>query len=170
MEFFEQIWAWISTNYKGVLTFLTSSGLISGIGSLLLVLRNKKETKENTLETKKLSTLLNENKELNERVKTLENKCNDLVDASDKQMIKLNAMLEVMSLVYNSLRDENTRKTVQAVLTNAKYNETATRASLLEKVRALEKDGKDRQEQVEKTAEEIKKTLAVTEKSVVVRG
>lgn len=175
MEFFRQILEWVQTHYGAVITFLSTSGFATALGALIAVLKSRKATKENTAETKKLSAILKENKDISKTVTAIESEeeklkeqHSDILDNEDKLTMKINAILEAMSIVYShSIRDEKVRNAVVAVFENAKYNETQTRAQLLKKIEEIEKASAEQTKTVEKTAKAIKKTLAVDEKTII---
>ena len=52
----------------------------------------------------------------------------------DNLTTKLNAILEVQSVVYSTIKNEDIRNTVNALLVNAKYAETANRAKLRKEI------------------------------------
>ena len=175
MEFFRQIFEWVQAHYGAVITFLSTSGFATALGALIAVLKSRKATKENTSETKKLTAILKENKDISKTVNAIESEekmlaeqHSDILDGEDKLTLKLNAILEAMSIVYShSIRDEKVRNAVIAVFENAKYNETATRAQLLKKIEEIEKASAEQNKKVETTAKAIKKTLAVDEDTII---
>lgn len=179
MEFFTQIINWVQAHYGAVITFLSTSGLASALGALIMVFKNRKVTKENTIATNKLSEIISNSKDISKTVNAIESEeeklkeqHENIIDGENCLTMKVNAILEIMSIVYGySVRDEKVRNAISAVFENAKYNETATRADLLKKIEELEKASKEEAKKVEKTAKAIKKTLAVNEDAnTILRG
>lgn len=180
MEFFESIWSWIIANRNTIWAFLTSGSFITAVTSIVMLLKQNKTVVANTSASKELNTVLKENKKLNEEVKELKNtvevqnnKITEMVDSNDKLLVKTNAMLEVLGLAYNGIRDESTRTSIQNILTNAKYSDTATRADLIRRIEQLKADGQARQDALTETVESVKKTLSADNKKpseVIIRG
>ena len=82
----------------------------------------------------------------------------------------MNAVLEVQSVVYSTIKDETIRKNVSGILMDAKYSETATRASLEAEVENLRKKVNEKieviKDVVEDTAVKVKKVTANNKSSV----
>ena len=179
MEFFESIWAWIVANRNTIWAFLTSGSFITAVTSIVMLIKQNKQVVANTNASKELNAVLKENKELVKQVDSLtatverlENKITDSVDSMDTLLTKENAMLEVLGLAYQGIRDEGKRTAIQNILTNAKYSDTATRANLIKQIEALKADGEARQEKLSEAVESVKKTLSVDTKpsEVIIRG
>lgn len=81
----------------------------------------------------------------------------EIQNSLDSLLNKVNALVETESVKSQTIKDETIRTTVGNVLTNAKYNETQTRARLLETIAALKKKV---EENTTANNEEIAKTLA----------
>ena len=64
-------------------------------------------------------------------------------------------MLEVQSIVYSTIKDEKVRSTVNNLLVNAKYAETATRAELQKQVEELKAKVAEQVDQLNKTVETV---------------
>ena len=90
--------------------------------------------------------------------------------ALDVIVQKMNAVLEVQSVVYSTIKDETIRKNVSGILMDAKYSETATRASLEAEVENLRKKVNEKieviKDVVEDTAVKVKKVTANNKSSV----
>ena len=91
-------------------------------------------------------------------------------DALDVLVQKMNAVLEVQSLVYSTIKDETIRKNVSGILMDAKYAETATRASLEAEVESLRKKVNEKieviKDVVEDTAVKVRKVTNNNKSSV----
>ena len=157
MTWLENIRQWLidnQTEILAVLTFIQSSGLI---GIIVGFVKSIKKIKDNTDNTKKLNTsiesvdalkeevvkLQDVNTKLIEKCEHLENQNNDIQNSVDTLLTKVDAMIEVQSLVYTTIKDDKTRATVNNLLTNAKYAVTAQRAKLLEELDNLRKQVKE---------------------------
>ena len=86
------------------------------------------------------------------------NKINSKLESEQVSLTKkLNAVLDVQSIVYATIRDDNTRNAINSILANAKFNETAdeTRQKLMQEVEDLKA----------KLAEEMEKVKTMTEEA-----
>ena len=155
MEFFNNVWLWIKENLNGILTVVTSAQFISIVLTIVKLVKQSKSLDDNTGISKELSKSLEKNDKLSDKVQVLgeasiklhdeqevTNKKLDEIEqrvnsALDSALNKLNSVVEVMSIVYSGLKDENARKAVNTILTNAKYAETETRLKLLEEINKL---------------------------------
>lgn len=155
MEFFSNVWLWIKENLNGILTVVTSAQFISIVLTIVKLIKQTKSLADNTGISKELSKSLEKNEKLSDKVQVLgeasiklhdeqevTNKKLDEIEqrvnsALDSALNKLNSVVEVMSIVYSGLKDENARKAVNTILTNAKYAETETRLKLLEEINKL---------------------------------
>ena len=157
MTWLENIRQWLidnQTEILAVLTFIQSSGLV---GIIVGFVKSIKKIKDNTDNTKKLNTsiesvdalkeeivkLQDVNTKLIEKCEHLENQNNDIQNGIDTLLTKVDAMIEVQSVVYTTIKDDKTRATVNNLLTNAKYAVTAQRAKLLEELDNLRKQVKE---------------------------
>ena len=91
-------------------------------------------------------------------------------------MTKVNAILDVQSLVYQTIKDENTRVAVNNILTNAKYAVTEQRAQLIKELNSLkEENARITAESNAKVEETVEKATAIIEATnmetnTVIRG
>ena len=151
MNWLENIGKWFIDNQETILAVLTaiqSSGLI---GFIAWAVKSTKQVKLNTKTTEALNNsiscvdglngevvgLKNVNKELIEKCEYLENQMNDLQNSMDILLTKVDAIIEVQSVVYTTIKDDKTRATVNNLLTNAKYAVTEQRKKLIEELEAL---------------------------------
>ena len=155
IEFFQNIGQWIMIHKDEIVVFLTSSQFIALAANIASWVKTNKKTKENTTSTNALTAALGKNETLNTRSEEIKNDTTEIIalqktlsdfcSAMDNKITgtlgslgkKLNAMLEVQSIVYSTIKDEKIRSTVNSILTNAKYTETATRAELQRQVEEL---------------------------------
>ena len=191
MTWLENIGKWFVENKETILAVLTaiqSSGLI---GFIAWAVKSTKQVKLNTKTTETLNKSItcvdglngevaemkNVNKVLIEKCDYLENQMNDLENSMDILITKIDAIIEVQSVVYTTIKDDKTRATVNNLLTNAKYAVTEQRKKLIEELEALRQQIKaqaDAQKQlvehaVNKAQSIVKVEDAPVEEQVVTR-
>lgn len=191
MTWLENIGKWFVENKETILAVLTaiqSSGLI---GFIAWAVKSTKQVKLNTKTTETLNKSITcvdglngeviemkgVNKTLIEKCEYLENQMNDLQNSMDILLTKVDAMIEVQSVVYTTIKDDKTRATVNNLLTNAKYAVTEQRKKLIEELESLRQQIKaqaDAQKQlvehaVNKAQSIVKVEDAPVEEQVVTR-
>ena len=151
MTWLENIGKWFVENKETILAVLTaiqSSGLI---GFIAWAVKSTKQVKLNTKTTETLNKSItcvdglngevaemkDVNKTLIEKCEYLENQMNDLQNSMDILLTKVDAIIEVQSVVYTTIKDDKTRATVNNLLTNAKYAVTEQRKKLIDELEAL---------------------------------
>ena len=151
MTWLENIGKWFVENKETILAVLTaiqSSGLV---GFIAWAVKSTKQVKLNTKTTETLNKSItcvdslngevtemkDVNKTLIEKCEYLENQMNDLENSMDILITKIDAIIEVQSVVYTTIKDDKTRATVNNLLTNAKYAVTEQRKKLIEELEAL---------------------------------
>lgn len=151
MTWLENIGKWFVENKESILAVLTaiqSSGLI---GFIAWAVKSTKQVKLNTKTTETLNKSItcvdglngevtemkDVNKTLIEKCEYLENQMNDLENSMDILITKIDAIIEVQSVVYTTIKDDKTRATVNNLLTNAKYAVTEQRKKLIDELEAL---------------------------------
>ena len=151
MTWLENIGKWFVENKETILAVLTaiqSSGLI---GVIAWAVKSTKQVKLNTKTTETLNNSIacvdglngevaemkDVNKALIEKCDYLENQMNDLQNSMDILVTKVDAIIEVQSVVYTTIKDDKTRATVNNLLTNAKYAVTEQRKKLIDELEAL---------------------------------
>lgn len=151
MTWLENIGKWFVENKDTILAVLTaiqSSGLV---GFIAWAVKSTKQVKLNTKTTETLNKSITcvdglngevtemkgVNKTLIEKCEYLENQMNDLQNSMDILLTKVDAMIEVQSVVYTTIKDDKTRATVNNLLTNAKYAVTEQRKKLIDELEAL---------------------------------
>lgn len=191
MTWLENIGKWFVENKETILAVLTaiqSSGLI---GFIAWAVKSTKQVKLNTKTTETLNKSItcvdslngevaemkDVNKVLIEKCNYLENQMNDLENSMDILITKIDAIIEVQSVVYTTIKDDKTRATVNNLLTNAKYAVTEQRKKLIEELEELRQQIKaqaDAQKQlvehaVNKAQSIVKVEDAPVEEQVVTR-
>ena len=151
MNWLENIGKWFVENKETILAVLTaiqSSGLV---GFIAWAVKSTKQVKLNTKTTETLNKSItcvdglngevaemkDVNKTLIEKCEYLENQMNDLQNSMDILITKVDAIIEVQSVVYTTIKDDKTRATVNNLLTNAKYAVTEQRKKLIDELEAL---------------------------------
>lgn len=160
MTWLENIGKWFTENKETILAVLTaiqSSGLI---GFIAWAVKSTKQVKLNTKTTEVLNNSIScvdglngevtemkgVNKTLIEKCEYLENQMNDLQNTMDTMLTKIDAIIEVQSVVYTTIKDDKTRATVNNLLTNAKYAVTEQRKKLLDELESLKQQIKTQAE------------------------
>ena len=191
MTWLENIGKWFVENKETILAVLTaiqSSGLV---GFIAWAVKSTKQVKLNTKTTETLNNSIacvdglngevaemkDVNKVLIEKCDYLENQMNDLENSMDILITKIDAIIEVQSVVYTTIKDDKTRATVNNLLTNAKYAVTEQRKKLIDELEALRQQIKaqaDAQKQlvehaVNKAQSIVKVEDAPVEEQVVTR-
>lgn len=183
IEFFNNIWIWITENIETILLWLSTFATSGAAANLVAYFKTAKVTRENTNSTKELKesitevkTLQAEVSDLTEKNAVMEKRLTEACNISDILLTKINAILDVQSLVYTTIKDEKTRTAVNNILTNAKYAVTEQRAKLLEQLEALKEQLKQSNIDNEvKVTEAVEKAVAIVEASdkdtnIVTRG
>ena len=186
MDFFQNIWNWFVENKDGIFTVVSSAEFAGIIALVVSLIKGKKHTAENTAVSKDLSNALAEQKETNKTLKTemvelknenaqLKTEINRSVENTEATLTKVTAVVNALSVVYNSsIKNPETRETVDNILTNAKFAETKTRADLIKAMDELtakaEKQAEEAKKLAEKTKETITNTGAKTKSTTVLRG
>ena len=151
MTWLENIGKWFVESKETILAVLTaiqSSGLV---GFIAWAVKSTKQVKLNTKTTETLNNSIacvdglngevaemkDVNKVLIEKCDYLENQMNDLENSMDILITKIDAIIEVQSVVYTTIKDDKTRATVNNLLTNAKYAVTEQRKKLIDELEEL---------------------------------
>lgn len=190
IEWFQSIGNWVVTNKDAIVTTLSAIAT-SGVGvNLWQFFKNRKIVTENTKNASELVSALKENELLKpavakveeilstvkEKQVALEKKVIDSINGIDTLVTKVNAILDVQSLVYQTIKDENTRIAVNNILTNAKYAVTEQRAQLIKELNALkEENARITAESNAKVEESVAKATSIIEATnvetkTVIRG
>lgn len=177
VEFFQSIYRWLAEHKDQIIAFLTSTNFAGIVSMIVITIKQTKATKIGTLSMNNLIAPLKEVNALAIRVSdaadtsstilsniaTLQNKITDITNNITKTLdvvqYKVNSMLEVQSLVYSTIKDDNIRANVANILTTAKLSEDATRAELEKQIEELKKiiaenTAKQLEEEAQKKAEQ----------------
>jgi cell division protein FtsB len=184
MEWLENIWNWIVGNKDAIFTVVSSAEFASIIALVVSLIRGKKNTAENTAISKELSKAVTEQKETNKTLKTemeemkkenaeLKAEIKRSAENTEATLTKVTAVVNALSVVYNnSIKNPETRETVDNILTNAKFAETKTRADLIKAMDELSAKAEKQAEEAKKLAEKTKETITNTgaKSTTVLRG
>lgn len=177
MEFFQNIWNWLTEHGKEILTFLTSAEVTGIILMVINLFRSHKAIKLNTSSSNSLKVALDDNNlmrkdvnEVKEKQLLLEAKVDKLIELEqDNQfntmlvMKKVNTMLDVQSVVYSTIKDDTIRESVNNLLLNAKYNDSEVKSNIQNQLNDLKTKIKNMSEGIE----EIKDSANKVEEQVV---
>ena len=185
MEWLNNIGQWFSDNYEGVVAFLSSANMASIIGNIMFIFKQAKTTLENTNIASSLTAALatvSELKEvMSETVKQNEALANELQELKaehrelDEKLTsannKLSGIVDALTVVYSTVKDETVRRSVENILTATKYDElpiigeeiqnkiTESVKSIVSKVKTdLAEDFVTKQEFASKTTKQSKTT------------
>lgn len=174
IEFVNNCLQWLSQNYQ---ITLTSIQFIPLVWTVILLIISRKRADKNDAVLGKLNDVFDEDDvrvvkvyeivKLKQELNTVNAELVKLkefeTDALNALQNKVNAMLEVQSVVYSTIRNENMRSAVNNVIMNAKHAETPTRAKLKQEAEALRKNVEDT---VNKVMEEVSKSAGIIESTV----
>ena len=186
VEFFKNLFTWFVEHKDEIVVFFTSTNFAAVISSVILLIKQIKATRNTNKSVENSSSILDKAVELAQSVTSVsdktastENNTEEIkvkIDSVNKQFVneleilqqKLNAMLEVQTIVYNSMKDETARKNVFNLLTQAKLVETSKYAELEQQVESLKKkvDAKvnDVQSVVEETVTTVQNVVGTKKK------
>lgn len=168
-EFFQNIYAWLAANSNKIVAFLTSANFLAMLTLVVNTVRTIKTNKGVAITSTDLKTELAEsskNRSVIASIKGVSETIKDVTEATktaidetkallDKELLtvtnKVNAMLEVQSLVYSTIRDDSLRQTVSNLLNTARYNDANTKEQLQSEIDSLKKALNDKMEEVNQT-------------------
>ncbi len=172
------IWQWFVENKDAITAFFMSGQFVSFLAACVALLKTVKQTKENTSSTDTLNKTLIKTNEMSESVTTVDTNVQALTEENanlraelktteeklslqnDELTAKLNAIIEVQSIVYSTIRDDSVRQTVATLLNNARYNETNTKEQLQNQIDALRNRVEESIENVHKVVEEVTENVS----------
>lgn len=167
--FFQNIYAWLAANGNKIVAVLTSANFVAMATLVVNTIRGIKSTKGVTIASADLKNELAESSKSRvviDAIKDVSEKIKDVAEASkasidetkallDKELqmvtAKINAMLEVQSLVYSTIRDDSLRQTVSNLLNTARYSDENTKEQLQAQIDSLKKALNDKMEEVNQT-------------------
>nr|DAR08735.1 MAG TPA: hypothetical protein [Caudoviricetes sp.] len=168
-EFFQNIYAWLAANSNKIVAFLTSANFLAMLTLVVNTVRTIKTNKGVAITSTDLKNELTEsskNRNVIASIKGVSETIKDVTEATkaaidetkallDKELLtvtnKVNAMLEVQSLVYSTIRDDSLRQTVSNLLNTARYSDANTKEQLQSEIDSLKKALNDKMEEVNQT-------------------
>lgn len=168
-EFFQNIYAWLAANSNNIVAFLTSANFLAMLTLVVNTIRTIKTNKGVAITSTDLKNELSEsskNRSVIASIKGVSETIKDVTEATktaidetkallDKELLtvtnKVNAILEVQSLVYSTIRDDSLRQTVSNLLNTARYNDANTKEQLQSEIDSLKKALNDKMEEVNQT-------------------
>lgn len=168
-EFFQNIYAWLAANSNKIVAFLTSANFLAMLTLVVNTVRTIKTNKGVAITSTDLKNELSEsskNRSVIASIKGVSDTIKDVTEATktaidetkallDKELLtvtnKVNAILEVQSLVYSTIRDDSLRQTVSNLLNTARYNDANTKEQLQSEIDSLKKALNDKMEEVNQT-------------------
>lgn len=190
------VWSWFIENKDAITAFFMSGQFASFIAALVMLVKNIRQIKTNTKSTETLNKCLEKNNEMSTEVKTN----NEKVEALTKEnaglreelksteeklqyenaqlMEKMNAIIEVQSIVYSTIRDDSVRQTVNTILNNARYSDVNTREKLQSQIDELKNTFDEKiagvTEIVDKAITNLSDDLSIAEsakkRAIVIKG
>ena len=155
VEFFRNIGTWLVEHKDGIVVFFTSSNFIAFISTIVLIVKQIAATKASITEVSTANQTLTKTNVLAENVKDvsdtakltetevqnlkdnvveMENKLNKALSFLEQ---KLDAIIDVQSIVYSTIRDETVRQNVANILTSAKFFGDSTKAEMQQEITRL---------------------------------
>lgn len=177
VEFFKNLFTWFVEHKDEIVVFFTSTNFAAVVSSVILLIKQIKATRNTNKSVENSSSILDKAVELAQHVTSVSDKASSTennteeikvkIDSVNKQFVneleilqqKLNAMLEVQTIVYNSMKDETARKNVFNLLTQAKLVETSKYAELEQQVESLKKKVDEKVNDVQSVVEETVTTV-----------
>lgn len=177
VEFFKNLFTWFVEHKDEIVVFFTSTNFAAVISSVILLIKQIKATRTTNKSVENSSSILDKAVELAQSVTSVSDKTASTesnteeiktkIDSVNKQFVneleilqqKLNAMLEVQTIVYNSMKDETARKNVFNLLTQAKLVETSKYSELEQQVESLKKKVEEKVNDVQSVVEETVTTV-----------
>lgn len=184
MIWLENIWAWLVANKDEIVVTVTTLATSGTFAALFAFIHNIKMTKETNKLSKNLETSLGDvnslsteygklkaaNDDLTKELSITNNRINELTDEVDMLLSKVDAMLDVQSLVYSTTKNDKIREAVMSIISNAKYIKTAQRDQLLKELEQLKNKfaeaTKNNQKQLEDSVNKAQAIISASDKNV----
>lgn len=146
MEWLNNIWIAIQNNWDAIAAGISTVTTILLIPIAKIINSQKNNIADNTSSTKELTETIKQTEELRSIVKSNTDNSNKLCQEMSTTMIsmdnlkseyvelktaflqvnsKLGSILDVMSIVYATVKDETVRKAVSTIINSVKYNDAA---------------------------------------------
>ena len=164
----DNCWLWFLDNKDTILAWFMSGQAASVVTTIVMLVKNAKQIKGNTESTKTLNTTLENTNVMKDDVDVLKNKVsilteentklsNSVIDLETKlsqsnKLItsKLDAIIEVQSIVYSTIRDDSVRQTVNTILNNARYSDSNFKEQLESEISGLKEEFENKMADISK--------------------
>lgn len=179
-EWFNNIWEWILVNKDNILAWITSTDFVATITTAVALFKTIRTTKANTLSIKDVNTTFKKQQEMSTDLESMKADINEIklqvtqmaksVDTcmekivhtentvrqlDDELLAKANAMLEVQSIVYSTIKDDNIRAGVNSILVAAKHSDAKSKAKLQSELDALRDELKAKNAELAETVSKM---------------
>lgn len=190
IEWFENIWAWIMSNKDNIVTIVSGIDFTATAAVVFALIKTVQSFRKNTASNNGVSTALRDVKFANESVNSLKGDVSDVktellnnnkvVEVYNKELSdiketfkdfvittesKFNALMEVQSLVYSTIKDDTIRKSVQNVINNAKHNASNAKTELVSDISKLKSEMQSKIEEfsslIDKSQTKLKESAAL---------
>lgn len=183
--FFTNVWGWVLEHKEEISTFFMSGQFVSLVTAIVMLIKNAKQIRSNTSSTEALNSTLTNTNTMTGQITSLEKSVTELEKenaglreeleetknaiTTDNKLIanKLNAILEVQSIVYSTIRDESVRQTVNTLLNNARYSDKNFKEQLQTEIEAIKTEFEskisDMSKAVNETINNVSKSMNAVE-------
>jgi chromosome segregation ATPase len=172
IEWLQNLWAGIVANKDAILTFLSSAEFVGLIGTFIMLFKQNKKVDANTTANTSLFTSVGELhdlkdevqhnnvvvKETSDKLSTLQNENTALKEQLSNVDNKLNAMFDMFTIVYSTIKDDKVRTNVMNCISNVQYGED-TKLELKEKIESLVDKLSEQKEEFDKKLVEFEKKV-----------
>lgn len=187
MTWWDNIVKFVSDNASVINAWLTPANVLAVIGAIVAIIKNRRTVKKNTDTTTDLNASIvrinNIDKAVSESIKsdiaTREHldlvKSNqdsisqkfidmqqEMQDKFDELEDKITAILDVQSLVYSTVQDNELRGNIQNVIAGAKFTSDKTRSALKEKIENMKAEVLAQTQAVAEVVNEKSDTIKTT--------
>lgn len=187
VEFFTNIWNWLLDNKDEIIMFFTSSNFVAFISTIILLIKQLKSNDSIKVTNNKLNTSIaastkavtdladakNTVTAIDGRLNTLNDEVSAFQEVLNNLVTKMDAIVEVQSIVYSTIKDETIRNNVKGILLDAKHTGSKKLVELQEELEHLKEKLSEKvndvAEVVENTAEKVKQTVSASKKSTTKR-
>lgn len=170
--FFTNVWGWVLEHKEEISTFFMSGQFVSLVTAIVMLIKNAKQIRSNTSSTEALNSTLTNTNTMTGQINSLEKSVTELEKenaglreeleetknaiTTDNKLIanKLNAILEVQSIVYSTIRDESVRQTVNTLLNNARYSDKNFKEQLQTEIEAIKTEFESKMSDMSKAVNE----------------
>ena len=178
IQFFQNIWAWITSHADVIAGVLTPANLILIVTTFVQLRRQRRVISANTGSSTELNASLKENKELRTTAEKLKSQVESLREYSEglkddltQCLTKLNCVLEVQQQAYSvSLSKTATLDAINGIIANGKYAETNSRKAIVDEMAELREQIEQLAEVSKASQEKVKRITGVAEKAEENKG